>query len=59
MDENEMTKIQGDGEESQEQPRNKMEALLEAEGLTINFPTQAKSVKVQLPASAMDRFSLV
>jgi len=42
MDENEMTKNQGEGEESQEEPSNKMEALLEAEGLTIDFPKRGE-----------------
>jgi len=42
MDQNDMLKNLGDGEESQEQPSNKMEALLEAEGLTIDFPKRGE-----------------
>jgi len=41
MDQNEIMKNQGE-EESQEQPVNKMEALLEAEGLTIDFPKRGE-----------------
>ena len=41
MDQNDILKNQGD-EESQEQQTNKMEALLEAEGLTIDFPKRGE-----------------
>ncbi len=41
MDQNEIMKNQGE-EESQEEPVNKMEALLEAEGLTIDFPKRGE-----------------
>lgn len=41
MDQNDILKTQGD-EESQEQQTNKMEALLEAEGLTIDFPKRGE-----------------
>jgi len=41
MDQNDVKKIEGE-EESQEQPGNKMEALLEAEGLTIDFPKRGE-----------------
>jgi small subunit ribosomal protein S1 len=41
MDQNDILKNGGD-EESQEQPTNKMEALLEAEGLTIDFPKRGE-----------------
>ena len=42
MDQNDVMKTQGEEEESQEQPTNKMEALLEAEGLTIDFPKRGE-----------------
>ena len=41
MDQNDILKTQGE-EESQEQQTNKMEALLEAEGLTIDFPKRGE-----------------
>jgi small subunit ribosomal protein S1 len=41
MDQNDVMKTQGE-EESQEQPANKMEALLEAEGLMIDFPKRGE-----------------
>jgi len=41
MDQNDVKKIEGE-EVSQEQPGNKMEALLEAEGLTIDFPKRGE-----------------
>ncbi len=41
MDQNDILKNQGD-EENQEQQPNKMEALLEAEGLTIDFPKRGE-----------------
>ncbi len=41
MDQNEKKKIVG-GEENQEEPVSKMEALLESEGLTIDFPTRGE-----------------
>ncbi|MCB2209415.1 S1 RNA-binding domain-containing protein [bacterium] len=41
MDQNDVMKTQGE-EESQEQPVNKMEALLEAEGLMIDFPKRGE-----------------
>ncbi|MDY6872672.1 MAG: S1 RNA-binding domain-containing protein [Chloroflexota bacterium] len=41
MDQNDIMKTQGE-EESQEQPVNKMEALLEAEGLMIDFPKRGE-----------------
>lgn len=41
MNQDDVMKTQGE-EESQEQPTNKMEALLEAEGLTIDFPKRGE-----------------
>ena len=41
MDQNDILKTQGE-EENQEQQTNKMEALLEAEGLTIDFPKRGE-----------------
>ncbi|MDY6867322.1 MAG: S1 RNA-binding domain-containing protein, partial [Chloroflexota bacterium] len=41
MDQNDVTKIEGE-EVSQEQSGNKMEALLAAEGLTIDFPKRGE-----------------
>ncbi len=41
MDQNDVMNNQGE-EESQEQPTNKMEALLEAEGLIIDFPKRGE-----------------
>ncbi len=41
MDQNDVMNNGGE-EESQEQPTNKMEALLEAEGLTIDFPKRGE-----------------
>jgi small subunit ribosomal protein S1 len=41
MDQNDILNNGGE-EESQEQPTNKMEALLEAEGLTIDFPKRGE-----------------
>jgi small subunit ribosomal protein S1 len=41
MDQNDVVKIQG--EEESEEPTNKMEALLEAEGLAIDFPKRGET----------------
>ena len=44
MDQNDVVKTTGE-DESQDEPMNKMEALLAEEGLTIDFPTRGETRK--------------